>query len=175
MDCGNLLTVEAKLNYRKFNWWHTQWAYAGVRDPEDTDFQIDKGYDDGKWVWTGDTSDVAGKIKAIPNLPTIVMASTKTTLKVASTVPVPSAEVGDTRRVPLQKAGDAVPMSPQPENTRERWNDYGIGLLLQGESESRRDGIPEGNPDRTSIPRWMGKRRKSPNQRRRHARRRNDA
>ena len=129
-DCGNLLTVEAKLNYRKFNWWHTQWAYAGVRDPEDTDFQIDKGYDDGKWVWTGDTSDVAGKIKAIPNLPTIVMASTKTTLKVAGTVRVPSAEVGDTRRVPLQKAGDAVPMS---ENTRERWNDYGIGLLLQGD------------------------------------------
>ena len=38
-DCGNLLTVEAKLNYRKFNWWHTQWAYAGVRDPEDTDFR----------------------------------------------------------------------------------------------------------------------------------------
>ena len=133
VDCGNLLTVEAKLNYRKFNWWHTQWAYAGVRDPEDTDFQIDKGYDDGKWVWTGDTSDVAGKIKAIPNLPTIVMASTKTTLKVAGTVRVPSAEVGDTRRVPLQKAGDAVPMSPQPENTRERWNDYGIGLLLQGD------------------------------------------
>ena len=129
-DCGNLLTVEAKLNYRKFNWWHTQWAYAGVRDPEDTDFQIDKGYDDGRWVWTGDTSDVAGKIKAIPNLPTIVMASTKTTLKVAGTVRVPSAEVGDTRRVPLQKAGDAVPMS---ENTRERWNDYGIGLLLQGD------------------------------------------
>ena len=132
-DCGNLLTVEAKLNYRKFNWWHTQWAYAGVRDPEDTDFQIDKGYDDGKWVWTGDTSDVAGKIKAIPNLPTIVMVSTKTTLKVAGTVRVPSAEVGDTRRVPLQKAEDAVPMSPQPENTRERWNDYGIGLLLQGD------------------------------------------
>ena len=118
VDCGNLLTVEAKLNYRKFNWWHTQWAYAGVRDPEDTDFQIDKGYDDGKWVWTGDTSDVAGKIKAIPNLPTIVMASTKTTLKVS---------VGGN--------SDSRPVDPQPksENTRERWNDYGIGLLLQGD------------------------------------------
>ena len=118
VDCGNLLTVEAKLNYRKFNWWHTQWAYAGVRDPEDPDFQIDKGYDDGRWVWTGDTSDVAGKIKAIPNLPTIVMASTKTTLKVS---------VGGN--------SDSRPMDPQPksENTRERWNDYGIGLLLQGD------------------------------------------
>ena len=117
-DCGNLLTVEAKLNYRKFNWWHTQWAYAGVRDPEDTDFQVDKGYDDGKWVWTGDTSDVAGKIKAIPNLPIIEMASTKATLKVS---------VGGN--------SDSRPMDPQPksENTRERWNDYGIGLLLQGD------------------------------------------
>ena len=111
-DCGNLLTLEAKLNYRKFNWWHTQWAYAGVRDPEDTDFQVDKGYDGGKWVWTGDTSDVAGKIKAIPNLPIIEMASAKTTLKVV---------------------GDAAAPPPKPENARERWNDYGIGLLLQGD------------------------------------------
>ena len=113
-DCGDILTIEAKLNYRKFNWWHTQWAYAGVRDPEDTDFQVDKGYDDGKWVWTGDTSDVAGKIKAIPNLPIIEMAAATATLKiVGNPVPVPSTEV-------------AV-------NTRERWNDYGIGLLLQGD------------------------------------------
>ena len=121
-DCGDSLTVEAKLNYRKFNWWHTQWAYAGVRDPEDTDFQIDKGYDDGKWVWTGDTSDVAGKIKEIPNLPIIVMASTQTTLKVAGTGTVSSEKVVGTAPVPSQ-----------PENIRERWNDYGIGLLLQGD------------------------------------------
>ena len=112
-DCGDRLTVEAKLNYRKFNWWHTQWAYAGVRDPEDTDFQVDKGYDDGKWVWTGDTSDVAGKIKGIPNLPIIEMASAKTTLKVGSI--------------------NHVSPPSEPENARERWNDYGIGLLLQGD------------------------------------------
>ena len=124
-DCGTLLTVEAKLNYRKFNWWHTQWAYAGVRDPEDTDFQVDKGYDDGKWVWTGDTSDVAGKIKEIPNLPIVVMASTKATLNVS---------VGG-EETPQQKHPDSRPIDTQPksENTRERWNDYGIGLLLQGD------------------------------------------
>ncbi len=121
-DCGDILTVEAKLNYRKFNWWHTQWAYAGVRDPEDTDFQVGKGYDDGKWVWTGDTSDVAGKIKGIPNLPIIEMASVKTTLKVVGTRRVPSTEVVDTE-ILLSKH----------ENIRERWNDYGIGLLLQGD------------------------------------------
>ncbi len=121
-DCGDRLTVEAKLNYRKFNWWHTQWAYAGVRDPEDTDFQVDKGYDDGKWVWTGDTSDVAGKIKGIPNLPIIEMASAKTTLKVVGTLRVPSTEVVEATALPSKS-----------ENIRERWNDYGIGLLLQGD------------------------------------------
>ena len=119
-DSGGVLTLEAKLNYRKFNWWHTQWAYAGVRDPEDTDFQVGKGYDDGKWVWTGDTSDVAGKIKAIPNLPIVMMASAETTLKVVDIVPVASAEIAD-------------PKVPQSGNMRERWNDYGIGLLLQGD------------------------------------------
>ena len=123
-DAGQMLTLEAKLNYRKFNWWHTQWAYAGVRDPEDTDFQVDKGYDDGRWVWTGDTSDVAGKIKAIPNLPIIVMASEKATLKVVGTAPVPSTEVVES--VP-------VPSTAELGNARERWNDYGIGLLLQGD------------------------------------------
>ena len=112
-DSGDVLTLEVKLNYRKFNWWHTQWAYAGVRDPEDTDFQVDKGYDDGRWVWTGDTLDVAGKIKAIPNLPIVVMASTEANLKVIDTAPAFS--------------------TSEIANARERWNDYGIGLLLQGD------------------------------------------
>ena len=114
-DCGKILSLEAKLNYRKFNWWHTQWAYAGVRDPEDTDFQVDKGYDDGKWVWTGNTSDVAGKIKAIPNLPITMMAQAKATLHV----------VPPSQRTSKQKT--------EVVNARERWNDYGIGLLLQGD------------------------------------------
>lgn len=114
-DCGETLSLEAKLNYRKFNWWHTQWAYAGVRDPEDTDYQVDKGYDDGKWVWTGDTSEVAGKIKSIPNLPIVEMAQTKTTLHVEST---------DEKNMQQNQVDG---------NPRERWNDYGIGLLLQGD------------------------------------------
>ncbi|MDE0483853.1 MAG: multiheme c-type cytochrome [Candidatus Poribacteria bacterium] len=114
-DCGEILNLEAKLNYRKFNWWHTQWAYAGVRDPEDTDFQVDKGYDDGKWVWTGDMSNVAGKIKSIPNLPITMMAEANATLHV----------ITSSQNTPKQKV--------EVENARERWNDYGIGLLLQGD------------------------------------------
>ena len=124
-DCGNILSLEAKLNYRKFNWWHTQWAYAGVRDPEDKNYQVDKGYDDGKWVWKGDTSDVAGKIKAIPNLPITVMAEVKTTLRVKQ----------ENQNVPKQKA--------DIENARERWNDYGIGLLLQGDLRAAQTAFKE--------------------------------
>ena len=124
-DCGNILSLEAKLNYRKFNWWHTQWAYAGVRDPEDKNYQVDKGYDDGKWVWKGDTSDVAGKIKAIPNLPITVMAEVKVTLRVKQ----------EDQNTPKQKT--------DIENARERWNDYGIGLLLQGDLRAAQTAFKE--------------------------------
>ena len=124
-DCGNILSLEAKLNYRKFNWWHTQWAYAGVRDPEDKNYQVDKGYDNGKWVWKGDTSDVAGKIKAIPNLPITVMAEVKATLRVKQ----------EDQNTPKQKA--------DIENARERWNDYGIGLLLQGDLRAAQTAFKE--------------------------------
>ena len=114
-DCGETLTLEAKLNYRKFNWWHTQWAFAGVRDPEDTNYQVDKGYDDGKWVWSGDTSDVAGEIKSIPNLPIVMMADVQATLHVK------------------YASKNAANNDSDVENARERWNDYGIGLFLQGD------------------------------------------
>ena len=108
------------MNYRKFNWWHTQWAYAGVRDPEDTDFQVDKGYDDGRWVFTGDTSDVAGQIKAIPNLPIVPMAEDTATLRVMDQEDSNEPIIGQPRESPKS-------------NHRERWNDYGIGLFLQGD------------------------------------------
>ena len=119
-DCGETLSVEAKLNYRKFNWWHTQWAYAGVRDPEHTDLKVDKGYDNGRWVWTGDTSDVAGKIKEIPNLPITVMADTKATLHVKSIKEEVATSQEEQSNLKIV-------------NARERWNDYGIGLFLQGD------------------------------------------
>jgi tetratricopeptide (TPR) repeat protein len=115
-ECGDEIYLHAKLNHRKFDWWHTQWAYAGVRDPDDADFQVGKGYDDGSWVFAGNTSDVAGEIKAIPNLPVVVMAEDKATLRVVG---------GD--------ASVSVGQTPPAKDDRERWNDYGIGLLLQGD------------------------------------------
>jgi tetratricopeptide (TPR) repeat protein len=115
-DAGDRITITAKLNYRKFAWFNTQWAFAGVRDPNQPKFSLAPGHDDGKFVFTGDTSKVSGEIKAIPDIPTTVMATANTTLRVvAAGAPVPETEVFADKSV------------------RERWNDYGIGLLLQGD------------------------------------------
>jgi Flp pilus assembly protein TadD len=115
---GDHLTLTATLNYRKFSWWNTHWAFAGVRDPQQPAFALSPHYDDGAWVFTGDTSTVSGVMKAIPDLPIVVMARTTTTLQVldSSSASPPSA-----------------PGTPQSSSLRERWNDYGIALLLQGD------------------------------------------
>jgi hypothetical protein len=115
-DCGDKITLKAKVNYRKFMWWNTQFAFGGQRDPNDKNPSVTENHDDGKWVFTGDTSDVSGEIKAIPSIPTTVMAEKDAVLKVAA-------------------KGTTLP-DDRPvfdKSVRERWNDYGIGLLLQGD------------------------------------------
>ena len=115
-DAGDRLFVKAKLNYRKFAWWNTQWAFAGVRDPEHKDFSLTKSHDDGRWVFTGDTSKVSGGIKAIPDIPITVMAEADATIRVLP------------KDAPEPRTAELLDKS-----VRERWNDYGIGLLLQGD------------------------------------------
>ena len=115
-DCGDTIRLKAKVNYRKFSWWNTQWAFAGVRDPAQAGVSVTADHDDGRWLFTGDTSTVSGKIKAIPQIPITDMASAEATLRVAGKdAPAP--------------AGKPV----LDKSARERWNDYGIGLLLQGD------------------------------------------
>jgi len=114
-DAHGQIHLEAKLNYRKFAWFDTQFSFAGVSEPTGPD-DVTKDYDDRRVVYTGNTSNVSGKIKAIPNLPIVVMASAKANLTVlAPGAPEPAA------KVVLEKAD------------WQRWNDYGIGLLLQGD------------------------------------------
>jgi tetratricopeptide (TPR) repeat protein len=115
-DVGGKITLRAKVNYRKFAWWNTQWAFAGVRDPSDTSYSLAAGHDDGRWVFTGDTSRVSGGIKEIPDIPITVMAKAEATLRV-----VPRGTPLPDKTMFLDKT------------VRERWNDYGIGLLLQGD------------------------------------------
>ena len=113
-DAGDRIFLRAKVNYRKFAWWNTQWAFAGVRDPHAPPPAAD--HDDAEWAFTGDTGDVSGNIKAIPDIPTTVMAEAEASLEVIDAgAPLPE-----------------VPPVAAP-SLRERWNDYGIGLLLQGD------------------------------------------
>ena len=115
-DAGDQIFLRAKVNYRKFAWWLTQWAYAGVRDPTQPDPAVSSAYDDGDWVFTGDTAGVSGAMKAIPDIPTTVMAEADASLTVIDAeAPLP----------------DVTP--PADRVVRGRWNDYGIGLLLQGD------------------------------------------
>ncbi len=115
-NCGDKIYLRAKVNYRKFSWWNTQWAFAGVRDPEQKDFGLAHGYDDGRWVFNGDTSTVSGKMKLIPDIPITVMSYQEASLRVLPR----NAQLPDTKAF-------------QDKSVRERWNDYGIGLLLQGD------------------------------------------
>jgi tetratricopeptide (TPR) repeat protein len=129
------LHLVAKLNYRKFSWINTQFAFAGVlHDTHPGD--VAPGYDDRKITYTGDLADVSGKLKSIPNLPIVTMAQNSVDLQVLP----PSAPE------PAAKTAFDV-------NEWQRWNDYGIGLLLQGDLKGAEDAFEEitkwdpSNPD----------------------------
>jgi tetratricopeptide (TPR) repeat protein len=115
-DASGKITLRTKVNYRKFAWWNTQWAFAGVRDPHDANYSLAPGHDDGRWVFTGDTSRVSGGMKKIPSIPITVMARAEATLRVGA------------KHEPVAKTNVFLDKA-----VRERWNDYGIGLLLQGD------------------------------------------
>ena len=131
-DVGDKIHLTAKLNYRKFAWWNTQWAFAGIRDPNHHEPQIAAGYDDGRWIFAGDTSTVSGKLKEIPDLPIVTMATDEATLRV----------VRDDSKVAAEAGLDQEDLN--------RWNDYGIGLLLQGDLKAAElifEKVTEVDPD----------------------------
>jgi Flp pilus assembly protein TadD len=119
-NAGDKITLHAKLNYRKFTWFNTHFSFAGVEAdktaPAGTGSTTTPSYDDRKWAFTGDTSHVSGNLKAIPDLPITIVAEDTKTLRVLP----------------------RTALAPQPKTvtTKEdwtRWNDYGIGLFLQGD------------------------------------------
>ncbi len=115
-NAGERITLEAKLNYRKFAWWNTQFSFAGIRDPKNPGPVVTPDYDDNRYVFAGDTSNVAGKRKGIPNLPIITLAEDTKTLRA-----LPRSAKAPEPQVALER------------EDWQRWNDYGIGLLLQGD------------------------------------------
>ena len=104
----------AKLNYRKFAWYFTQFAYAGQAKPGQDPSLLDKNHDGLEYDFSPRLipANVSGKIRdCIPDLPIVTLAQANV-------------------QVPLGHA-DWNPVVRKPD--RERWNDWGIGLLLQGD------------------------------------------
>ncbi|HJW99056.1 MAG TPA: tetratricopeptide repeat protein, partial [Terriglobales bacterium] len=113
-NAGNKINLEAKLNYRKFSWYYTQFSYAGNSEGPAT--QISPNFDDRKVAFNGNLPEVSGKLKYIPNLPIITIASDAVALPVAP-----------------KNAPRPQPKRELDAKDWERWNDFGIGLFLQGD------------------------------------------
>ena len=117
-DAQGPITLTAKLNYRKFTYFYTQYVYAGEPNPGQDPALVNVNHDDREWNFNPANipANVSGKIKGrIPDLPIVTIASATTQLALGG-----SGE--KTQWTPIANAQD-----------RERWNDYGIGLLLQGD------------------------------------------
>ncbi len=129
-DAKGPIKVEAKLNYRKFAHSYTQFAYAGKAND---DGEFGKDFDDRTFDYSPENipANVSGKIKdRIPELPIVVMASDTVELALGE---------GETVWKPAVQADDYI-----------RWNDYGIGLLLQGDIRGAQyafERVTEAKPD----------------------------
>jgi tetratricopeptide (TPR) repeat protein len=107
--------LEARLNYRKFSFENTEFSFAAVLEKTKPD-DVAPNYDDRRVAYTGDLSKVSGKIKAIPDLPIVTIAHDAVDLDVLP----PGAK-------------EPAPKTAFDAKEWQRWNDYGIGLLLQGD------------------------------------------
>jgi len=134
-DAGSEIKLEAHLCYRKFAWWNTQFSFAGVSSDMGNNVTT-PNYDDRPVSFSGDTSRVSGNLKKIPDLPIVTVSASQASLRV-----VPAGEPPTTAVVELK-----------PEDWT-RWNDYGIGLFLQGNLRGARQAfeqvtrIDAANPD----------------------------
>ncbi len=111
-DARGPIRLTAKLNYRKFTRYFTQFAYAGEPKPGQEPALLGRDHNGLEYQFRTIPANVSGKIRDhIPDLPVITVAS--------ASVAMP---VGPAAWSPVVRKQD-----------RERWNDWGIGLLLQGD------------------------------------------
>jgi len=113
---GNKITLTARLCYRKFSWWNTQFAFKGVPDPSQPPPDVAPDHDDTRFIFAGSLKGVSAKEETVPDLPIVCIAKNEAVVNVLP----------------------ASAPAPQPKIVTEkddwqRWNDYGIGLLLQGD------------------------------------------
>jgi tetratricopeptide (TPR) repeat protein len=117
-DARGPITFTAKLNYRKFAHSYTQFAYAGQPKPGQDPSLVGKAHNSLEYSF--DPKDipknVSGEIKdQIPDLPIVVVAQATAQVR-----------LGD-GKTPTQWKPVIL------KADRERWNDWGIGMLLQGD------------------------------------------
>lgn len=123
---GRKITLTARLCYRKFSWFNTQFAFAGEREKENVHASATPGlgsadvvtpdYDDAKMAFTASLHGVSAKSEKIPDVPIVTVAENEAAVDVLP--------------------ANAPALKPKVELSKEdwqRWNDYGIGLFLQGD------------------------------------------
>ena len=121
-DAADTIHLEARLNYRKFSFYNTRYAYSGLPPKGERDL-VTPDYDDRGLVYKVDPSRISGPTKTVPKLPIVVMAQDTQDLHVVDAdAPLP----------------DMTHPKEKPDVDRERWNDYGIGFLRQGDLRSAR-------------------------------------
>ncbi|MBZ5668002.1 MAG: tetratricopeptide repeat protein [Acidobacteriia bacterium] len=118
---GSKITLTARLCYRKFSWFNTQFAFAGEQDkspskPGDATAKVTPDYDDTKMAFTASLHGVSAKEEKVPDLPIVAVAENEVSVDVLpANAPAPQ------------------PKTQLATEDWQRWNDYGIGLLLQGD------------------------------------------
>ena len=117
-NAGSTITLHARLCYRKFAWYGTQEAFAGQPDPAKLD-AVSPDYDDRPTLFTLPLKGVSAKEEKIPDLPIVTVAENEVSLPVVA-----------------HNASSAPPKTIALKEEWQRWNDYGIGLFLQGDLKS---------------------------------------
>jgi len=117
-DAVGPITLTAKLNYRKFSHYYTQFAFAGRPKPGQDPSLVDKEHNSLEYSFdkANVPANVSGNMKGrIPDLPIVVLAKAE-------------AKIGVTNDPAATKWNQVA-----TKVERERWNDWGIGMLLQGD------------------------------------------
>ncbi len=115
-DAKGTIHFKAKLNYRKFNWYYSHFAFAGQAKPGQSKLLLTKDFNSLEYGF--DTRNIPKNVSSvykdqIPDLPIVMLGQADVDIPVSNGAPVWNA---------VTKSG-----------TRERWNDWGIGLLQQGD------------------------------------------
>ena len=90
--------------------------FAGKQGPVEGNPEVTPSYDDRKVTFDGDLSNLSSKVKGVPNLPIVVVAEDTKSVRV----------LPHTAKAP-------APETVWAKEDWTRWNDYGIGLFLQGD------------------------------------------